>query len=872
MSLSPCDMCQSIGPALLPVRYSVVPDSIHETLPEWAETSFPAAKGYHYALRALRQGFLYVYYSYGGGFPQECWETWSISEDGALWRQYCGPFAVHGKKTADCHAPTHQSTNVEFIVLQDIALRQDTWVAFSPSAWSPETIQYYHDHPDAREKRMQCVKSWQWRGVPEGEGISEVTADTLNTVMDYHPVDMYWPPYLLPHNPTAARISRTMEEAPYYTFTPNAVGPQGTLYPWSKKRAGNADATVRAMQRRGQARDGSPVSLVLLALHDPIGIAHELAGWSDDIAGEHATWLKELSIEFMTDSSLNGVKNQLRQMKAADVQGQVDKVLEVTKQKEYGVFSDQQKAKLRENVTRIMVKANEPTFEQAFAHDWEKYTKELNLAKWQAFNQQYADFCTEVAKKLEQLAQLRVSWLQESGFITCCRDFYSTQLADNLNYREAVDYAMVSLNVTKTGSAFLDRLIAQYSTLSESNIVWRSLLLNNPDVMAEMDGFLQQMGENKGNVKPANIEKFMGMVSSLSGKLAEAYDKANEALEKPPKANSTFARAMLHCDRRLVTLGDRFFNFTRLGKVMNSWNEMLSKTLFSVISGVPFDQAVGLSVSQLKDGDEFRQQVLKELKASGYEEQLRKSNKYQSDFKKFSESAEGKPALKKSRIKLLVLIFNGLEFANQLKESKGDTKGHAQVTAAFLGTLSTAMEIVTPVVEHGIKNVAATDTIKFIGASAGTVASALNFGVDIGDFISELWNGRRWQFLGLHGLKGAADFMQLVKSLNGLLEVLAERALLSAESLIVKGVARLLVWEYLAWLLSWEAMLVIFIVEELVMYFSDNDLQKWCRGCVFGLEPAKSLKSTQLIDAESQRNTLYEEQRKGFANAIKDLS
>ncbi|WP_228940370.1 T6SS effector BTH_I2691 family protein [Photorhabdus thracensis] len=431
---------------------------------------------------------------------------------------------------------------------------------------------------------------------------------------------------------------------------------------------------------------------------------------------------------------------------------------------------------------------------------------------------------------------------------------------------------MASLNVTETGSAFLDRLIDQYSTLSESNIVWRSLLLNNPDVMAEMSGFLQQMSMNKGDVKPAKTEEFMDIVSSLSGKLVEAYDKANEALEKPPKANSSFARAMLHCDRRLVTLGDRFFNFTRLGKVLNSWNEMLSKTLFSVISGVPFDQAVELSVSQLKDGDEFRQQVLADLKKSRVEDRLKKSNDYRSDFKKFAQSAEGEPVLKQSRIKLLVLIFNGLEFANQLKESKGDTKGHAQVTAAFLSTLSTAMEIVTPAVEHGIKNMAATDTIKFIGASAGTLASTLNLGVDISNAFSEWYGQGRWQFIGLYGLKGAYDFAQLTKALKGLLEVLVERALLAPKNLLVEGVARLLAWEYLAWLLSWEAMLVIFIVEELVTYFSDNELQKWCRGCVFGLEPTKSLKSTQLIDPESQRSTLYEQQCKGFADAMKDLS
>ncbi|PQQ22501.1 hypothetical protein C6H64_23790, partial [Photorhabdus luminescens] len=338
----------------------------------------------------------------------------------------------------------------------------------------------------------------------------------------------------------------------------------------------------------------------------------------------------------------------------------------------------------------------------------------------------------------------------------------------------------------------------------------------------------------------------------------------------PPKSDSTFARAMLHSDRRLVTLGDRFFNFTRLGKVLNSTNEMLSKGLFSVISGVPFDQAVGLSISQLQEGDLFRLQVLEQLKASGTKARLEAKNSYNDKFKEFAESAEGEPVLKKSRIKLLVLFFNGLEYANQLKESKGDIKSHAQVTAAFLSTLSTAMEIVEPMVKHGIENIAAANTIKFVGASAGTVSAALNFGVDISDLGSELWNGRRWQFIGLYGLKVAYDFAQFTAALKGVLEVLVKRALISAESLIVDGVERVLLCQMIGWLCSWQAMLLVFVVEALVMYFSENDLQKWCRSCVFGLEPAKNLQSTQSIYLESQRNKLCEEQRQSFADAIKE--
>ncbi|MCC8457715.1 T6SS effector BTH_I2691 family protein [Photorhabdus aegyptia] len=862
-----CWTCESIGPALLPVRYTVVPDNVSETLPAWAETPEPSAPGYHYALRALRQGFLYVYYTNAGLDEPESWDAWSVSEDGALWQQFCAPFGVSPQKNSDCYAPTHQSANVEFIALRDIALRQETWLAFSPSMWSQETIKYYHNNRAARESRMQCVKPWQWRGVPEGVGIAQATVENLNGVIDYCLGDNDSGKYVLPCNRKVSRISRTLEEAPYYEIYHGALRPKSTLYPWSSKRAGCADITVRAMQKRGLAKDGTPVSPVLIALHDPIGIAHELAGWSDDIAGAHKTFVDELSIEFMTDSSLNGVENQLHKLKAAGVQGHVDKALEVTKQEEYKAFSDQDKAKLKEYVTRDMVAANE----QSVARDWKKYTAELNLAKRLAFNQCYADLCADVAKELEQLAQLRVSWLKQSGFITCCQDFHSTRLEDNLNYREAVDYSIASLNVTETGCAYLDTLIDEYSALSPQNIIWRSLLLNNPEVMKEMDGFLQKMKLNKDNHQPAAPSDFMKAVSDLSGKLIEAYDKANEALEKPPKSDSTFARAMLHCDRRLVTLGDRFLNFTRLGKVLDSMNEMLSKTLLSVISGVPLDQVVELSVSQLKEGNAFRQQVLEQLKKPGSEARLKKSNKYQFDFKKFADSAEGEPVLKKSRIKWLVLASNILEFSNQLKESKGDAKSQAQVTSAFLSTLSTTMEIVEPIVKHGMENMVAANTIKFIGTSAGAVSAVLNFGVDLSDLNSERHGRKRWQFIGLYGLKVAYDVAQFTIALKGLLEVLAKRVLLSAENVLAKEeVAGLIAWEYLAWMCSWEVMLVIFLVEALVTYFSDNGLQKWCRSCVFGLEPAKGLQSTQSIYLESRRNELCEEQRNSFANAIKD--
>ncbi|RIP91826.1 hypothetical protein DLN00_25895, partial [Salmonella enterica subsp. enterica serovar Newport str. CFSAN000828] len=160
---------------------------------------------------------------------------------------------------------------------------------------------------------------------------------------------------------------------------------------------------------------------------------------------------------------------------------------------------------------------------------------------------------------------------------------------------------------------------------------------------------------------------------------------------------------MLYCDRRLSTFGDRFFNFTRLGKSLDGLNELLTKSLFQVVSGVSFDNAVQLSLGQLQDGDTFRSQLLEDMKYSGAAERRKLRTRYQSDFDKFAQSAEGESALKGARIKLLALFFNGLEFKNQLQESKGDSKSHAQIASAFLGTLSTTTEIIEPAVKHGIQ-------------------------------------------------------------------------------------------------------------------------------------------------------------------------
>lgn len=867
MSLSPCTMCHSSGPALLPVRYAVVPQTIEATLPAWAEAAFPSSPECHYALRALRQGFLYVFYA-NSGAPEDSWEAWSVTDDGGLWKQLGGAFGAKEKKQADCTNPTHQSTNVEFVVLRDSALRNDISVAFSPSPWSRETILKYHNNAGIRAKRMQVISAGQWLAAPNASGISVVSASALESVLDYTPLPMAKFKSLLPYNPVVARVSKTYPEAPYYSFDEKQIGPQGTLYPWSNARAGNSAKTLETMSMRGKSADGKPVSPLMIAMHDPIGIAHELASWADDISGLHSMWIDELSIEFMTHSSLLGVKKQLDAKAAARAQ-QIEADGVNYSPLWYAMTSTYTKQSKSEFQAKYdeLVKNNAKLSGDNIAKQWSKYDGMLNHAKRQAFLDCYDNFCQIVAQQQEQLAQLRVQWLKQPKFITCCQDFESTKVVDNLNYREAVDFAFASLNLTDAGTAYLDTLIDQYSTNDEGNIVWRSLLLNNPDVMDELQGMLKQMAEMKGKVLlPQDESTLVAALMPMAGKLVDAYDKANEILEKPTSATTRFSRAVLHCDRRLSTLGDRFFNYSRLGKVLDTGYELMSKAFFQVISGVVFDKAVTLSVSQLQDGDAFRVRVLASLSASGQSGRQRMMNKYKSNFDKFAESAEGGAKLKTMRIKFLVVLFNLLELADQYKKNNDNLAERTKLISAISGTISTTMDIVLPVFEGGLKNVTVAKNIKTLGNSAGMLSSALILSIDVSSIIIEYNGRRRWEIIGLNSLKSTSDFGMVLKSLSGLLDILAERSIVRAS--IAIGVSQIITLQYLAWMASWEFMLAIFLVEQCMAIYMDNELQKWCELSVFGNFPDENLKNTMLLFPVSNRNEKYKEQSVSLEGAL----
>ncbi|SUG53051.1 Uncharacterised protein [Salmonella enterica subsp. diarizonae] len=355
--------------------------------------------------------------------------------------------------------------------------------------------------------------------------VAQASVEVLNEIADYMTPGPACPVLTLPYNPPVRRISRTDSASPWFYFDEGEVRAQGTLTSWSRRRCEQAQRTIDAMQKQGAGvnRYDKPITQLVVALDDAAGIAHELAGFSDDMAALHAGWLDELSIEFMSVQSLAGARNQIQQMEKALAEKHTLDAFSSTAN--YGMdkvsggviamvpgADTQRQSALNDLLQRAQL-SSEQAGDEALATSWAKYDAELNHDKINAFNACYEQFCKVIATRMEALHGLRIDWLKSAPFITCSQDFYSTSVEDNLSYREIVDYALASLNLTDTGAQWLDSLINQYSAKSESNLVWRSLLLNNPDVIADMTAYLESLAKSHGKTEKADEASFLAAVA-----------------------------------------------------------------------------------------------------------------------------------------------------------------------------------------------------------------------------------------------------------------------------------------------------------------------------------------------------------------------
>ncbi|WP_146000955.1 T6SS effector BTH_I2691 family protein [Chimaeribacter californicus] len=895
--------CTSTGLAILPVRYAVVPKPISSSLPGWAQdptiTDIELENDEQYALRALRQGYLYLFYE-KGALGIQYWQCFSIAQDGSLWLQYSATHPLEITSTA-CYSQKHDGSMVEFFCIGSPEKCGDVWLAYSQFKWSNTTLDRYKNDQSARSQRMQKIQPAVWAKNPTGKGVTIATADSLKAVLDYQDIAFSG---LMPDQQSEAKhtlssapnLTQTGSPTNKYSVNQTLLNSWSTLYPWSVGRRGKHSVTAEKMK----SRCGEGCSPMLIPLWDAVGIAHELNGWGMDVLGRQAQFALERDLDLKTHRDLeliqallsDAAQNKLDRLRTRMGEGKFYANPETSAFRRTALrrryqdqpellqqaMSDcdlleqwgaenvdedyanelirmpmeplaqhrQQVARLKQQVQQEMA-ARESGYQKAGdrqrAKSWEPYAALLDTARREDFVECYQQLCTDIATIYEQRSGSLLNWLIAPLFITTLEDFHSEEFNDGINYQSIVTKAICGIGNTPRGQALIESWRDGLSAADCTNLLWRAVAANDPAIINELDLLLQQAKSKKDDHSPI-IPTTLALALSQAGNLKKYtsfYQKASKELAKAlPDDAHWVDRQLYQMDGFMSSVGDRIFNLKNFGGKLDSFNEMVFKMIFSLRAGVPPEHVTNLLNAQLTEGAAYRASLLQEIKASkGFmevnQEKMAKYQKITKTWNDFSGKEEGSAAIKNSRIGLVMLFFNALDFGYLYSQTKGDIKSQATLLASGMTMVYQVSDIVLPALEKGESAGARTiGLVKGLGAFMGGAASAISTIIDLNQFNKEI-EKNRFGFVCFYTLKMGADGLGTVKYVGMFLGAVGLTG--SAENITKLLAFRILGVRVLAIFLTWEFSAILIFLQVIISWFSDNELQVWCRQCYFGSEP-----------------------------------
>ncbi|ATA23328.1 hypothetical protein BIY26_22630 [Brenneria goodwinii] len=823
--------CTSTGLAILPVRYAVVPKTISTRLPAWAQsaplTGVPLENGDHYALRALRYGYLYIFYAKGSQGAND-WQCYSIAPDGSLWLQtHAGQ--PKEKKAPSCNVEQHDPAMVEFFCIAEPETCGDVWVAFSQYQWSGATLTRYQQDERARNKRMQKIQPSRWINQPQQAGATQATADALQSVIDYQDISSAG---LLPCVTSAASAQQRTISAvakangPAYSYDQRVLESVSTLYPWALGRQGKSRDTAQKMLRRSKKKDGSSCAPLLLPLWDAIGIVHELNGWCMDIAGRQAQFSNEREFELKTHSDLlmvqgllsDAAQNQLasrrdRMASPVDILAETqkqrdninkyftgqpamrqqllyecDRVDQWYQQKVPYSYIQQRNAFSQTDVDKRKTQfaglkktvdgwlASYPTKSTEWRNQsWQKYKAKLDNDRRECFVQSCDAFNSSVAKAFTERTENVLAWLEAELFIITLQDYKTTEFLDNFNYGHIVSVALCGIGNTPEGQALIERWVDEQSTGSDANLIWNQIAGNNPEIKGELEALLASAKSAKNDPTPTTLAALNAALAK-SGDLKKYSSFVSKALkasvEDLPNNPDWINRHFRKTDMFMASVGDRIFNVTRLGGHIDNLTMMIYKTIFSVRAGVPVEHTLRLFEVQLQEMPHLRRQILQDLRNSQEflpegGERLEKYKKLNSSWAEFSGTDEGRNTLKVSRVGLLMLLFNALDVGylySQLKQD--DRKSQAALAASGLSMMSVISDLLLPALEKGEAAAKISiERVKLFGAFVGGTASVLTVVLDGMNF-NKSQSQNRFGLACFYVVKGVVDGVGALKYLG----------------------------------------------------------------------------------------------------------
>ena len=720
-------------------------------MPSWAEgdgvKSVVLGDDFEYALRTVRSGYIYLFYDHHAR-GRNYWECYMVHADGGLSLQ-------PSPKAAQTPPPERKECNLQsnpahkhYFVIEQTHRCGTAWIAFSEHKWSDETLKDYTSNKDLRNKRMQTLHpAAMVKGAKHSHG-AIATGAALEDVLEY---SGRFNTAKLPYNTAVGDF--TKEDG---SFETSSLEQMSTRYPWAL-RMQMAESTVQHMQGRARMEEDKPGQPHVLALWDAMGIAHELNGYRSDAAG----WIKRYEAERAQQISLTFIYAGLQKSLETRAQAQAEEYVrrgvegdnEFTERireleqrqkrippewSEDGSVYDSERRSVQQELDFLrsvnqQIKAGAPAVGQALgrraaAEAWPKYRERIDHPALIAFTNNLQKFQDDSVALCERRTRPLVQWLEAPLLIDTLNDFHGKNIEDGLLFDAAIGEAVFGMGACQTGADKINAWVNECKATTEKNLLWRALALNQEDVREELDKVLAEVRKHKDEQTLASALTWTNYTAKSLKAFADTYKKAQGVSDANRKANAAPTEAnpeggnrafgarlqpvkMRGTDKLAISVGDAVFKAFRIDRLADFVSEKIIQHIFSVRAFVHPADSTNLIISQAKNEELLRGQLLQRVRsarafmaADTPEIRNAQAESLRAEWGRFrgSGSEDSVNAIKDARLALVVALIEGVNFAKLLAEckTKGDTKTYCTLLASGMSITSAMFDIAATVAKN----------------------------------------------------------------------------------------------------------------------------------------------------------------------------
>jgi hypothetical protein len=670
-----CPNCNKAGLAILPARYAVVPNAVSASLPgSLGNKVIDTPLAHHkYALRSLRQGFLYLYYSSHPRGSQYKWEVYGVAPQGTLWKQSAITALTPVNDEPACARQAH-NLPASVIHIEKPRKQGTVWIAFSEHAWSDETFKDFKD-VGKRNERMQAFEPATWVGAQGYKHGLHGTQANIEQIIEYK--DNFVEASLT----GGATVPAASEENGKHNDA--RLKKQSTRHALHMRKGQSKDV-ARLMKEIGEGDVGKPYEPMVMAVWDAVGITHELNGFRNDAAGVIEQYGQERELQITAMNAIDGVKKALENKVEQKVDGMANNAKSLPRTAEtiainlnvvlpntqdprgfagkYWPLDDQyQSGQLssadyqRQREALIGKYAKDPVAAQQMrsefakldatrakgdairnanvdkmktegkARSWSKYQAKLegNGKTYDEFKAHHRAFLKAADSLIDQRTDDLVAWMESPALVSALTEFHHKSVNDGIVFDDQVGTAMYGINSSVKGQAKIDKWIKEMKA-TKTNLLWRAIAMNQEEGVQAVNQALAEAEAQKNQRNIAGTLITANYLNKTLKAVADTYKKfvtinnANTDAATPAgtKAFGTQlkpTRATLGADKVMVTAGDRVFKHFRVDGLADYASEKIIQHMFSIRAMVDPLDSLDLVLAQAKNDGALRAQTTARL-------------------------------------------------------------------------------------------------------------------------------------------------------------------------------------------------------------------------------------------------------------------